>query len=229
MVLNIDTSKGKLVVEDVAVNEDDWIVIKSQSVVYDKQSFIISQFMADFPNFTILGTDDIEKFKFLTELCGRQPALRRWFAAVSIKYSDTTQLPLYLKDRVAPDEYKTIQENLLKMKDELAEIVNKRNDLAVKYSADLDNLKDQEDSIIKKSIGGNNVMKIINLSTEALPLSIQMRIQSYDPKTSDIDLSDSKRRIAQEYLIKFKIALLDLVKEQQLIDIDALLNEIELK
>lgn len=229
MVININSSFGDLVVEDVTLKEEEWIVVKSQSISYDKPSFIIKQFNTDFPSYTVLGTNDMEKFTFINELCARQPALRKWFAAVSVKYSDTTQLPLYLQDRVAPDQYKTILENLLNMKDELADIVKARNDLAVKYSADLESLRKREESIVKKSVGGDNIMGIINLTTEALPLSLQMKIQSYDVKTVDIDLADSKRRLAQEYLVKFKIALLDFVKENPEVNLDNLINEIQLK
>lgn len=229
MNIEINTELGKLVVEEASLNPDDWIVIKSQSKVFDKESFIVSEFIKDYPGFTPLGSNDSEKFKFITELCGRQPALRAWYAASSVKYSDTTQLPLYLDKCVDPEEYAIIQDNLLRMKDELAVVVKARNDLAAKYNSDLEALRKREADIISKSTGGNNAMKIVNLTTEALPLSIQMKIQSFDVKTGDLDIADSRRRLAQEYLAKFKIALFEFVKDNPTVDLDSLINSIQLK
>jgi hypothetical protein len=130
---------------------------------------------------------------------------------------------------VAPDEYSKIQAKLLEMKDKLAIIVTKRNDLAVKYTSDLKALRLEEEAIVGRSIGQDNVLKIINLKTKQLPLSIQMKIQGYMPTSIDSDVSDNKRRLAQEYLANFKIGLLKLNESNPNIDIDKLLKEIELK
>jgi hypothetical protein len=229
MELKFATEYGDIIVDRIGANEDDWITIKSQSVTFDKTVFFIEAFHADFPDYTLLGSNDVEKFTFLSELCSRQDVMQAWFAGVSIRYSDTTQLPLYLVDRVAPDEYSKIQAKLLEMKDKLAIIVTKRNDLAVKYTSDLKALRLEEEAIVGRSIGQDNVLKIINLKTKQLPLSIQMKIQGYMPTSIDSDVSDNKRRLAQEYLANFKIGLLKLNESNPNIDIDKLLKEIELK
>jgi hypothetical protein len=227
--MQIKTSIGDINIPIAAKDESDWITIQSQSVSYSKTEFFIKSFNSDFPSYTLLGKSDLDKFKFLSDLCARTEALKLWFAAVSIKYSDTTQLPLYLKNVVEPDEYKAIQEKLLVLKDALAEVTKERNDLAVKYRADLDQLRVKEQNIISKTIGADNTMKIVSLSTDALPLSIQMRIQSYMANSEDADVADNRRRLAQEYLAKFKTELIILDKIKPIANIDALIDEIALK
>jgi len=148
---------------------------------------------------------------------------------VSIKYSNTTQLPLYLKDRVAPEAYKRVQEGLLEIKEELASIVKERNELAAKYTADLERLKVREREVVKKTIGDNNILKIVSLTTTSLPLSIQMKIQSYMANSPDADIADNRRRLAQEYLAIFKAELIDINNTKPIKDIDALIEEIQLK
>jgi hypothetical protein len=227
--MKIEYSSGTINITEPGPDQSGWTVIKSQSVSFDKNQFYIDAFNEDFPDYTILGSNDLDKFTFLSELCARNPAMTKWFAAVSIKYSNTTQLPLYLKDRVAPDEYVRVQKGLLKLKDELAEIVKERNDLAVKYTADLERLKSKERNVVKKTIGDDNILKIVSLTTTSLPLSIQMKIQSYMANSPDADIADNRRRLAQEYLAIFKTELLDINSVTPIKDLDALIEEIQLK
>jgi hypothetical protein len=227
--MKIDSSAGTINLADPGPDQDDWIVIKSQSVTYDKNDFFINEFENDFPGYTLIGSDALDKFTFLSELCGRNSAMSKWFAATSLKYSNTTQLPLYLKDSVAPDEYKRVQEGLLVIKEKLAEVVKARNELSAKYVADLEKLKAREREVVKKTIGDDNILKIVSLSTESLPLSIQMKIQSYMANSPDADIADNRRRLAQEYLARFKKQLIDINSITPIKDIDALIDEISLK
>lgn len=228
-MINFETSFGNFDIEDAGGNQDDWIVIKSKSVTYDKNEFFIDEFSKDFPTYNLLGSNNLDKFTFLSELCGRTPAMRKWFAATSIKYSNTTQLPLYLKDAVAPSEYKVVQDKLIELKDKLSAVIKERNDLAAKYKADLATLELKERSVVKKTIGDDNILKIVSLTTESLPFSIQMKIQSYTAGSSDSDISDNRQRLAQEYLVKFKTALIKLNAENKIKDVDDLIEEVELK
>lgn len=227
--MKINTNFGDLNIEEPGANEGQWVTIESQSITFDKNDFFIRKFNNDFPTYTLLGSNTLEKFTFLSELCARTPTMRKWYASVSICYSDSTQLPLYLKDVVAPDEYKAVQEKLLVLRDELARVTKKRNELAAKYSADLNILRNEEKIVVKKTIGADNIMKIVTLTTESLPLSIQMKIQSYMANSSDADVADNRRRLAQEYLAKFKSALIRLDKVSTISDIDGLIEEISLK
>jgi hypothetical protein len=227
--MKIEHSNGTINIAEPGPDQDSWTVIKSQSISFDKNQFYIDEFNKDFPDYTLLGSNELDKFTFLSELCARNAAMTKWFAATAIKYSNTTQLPLYLKDRVAPDVYKRVQDGLTNLKDELAKVVKERNDLAVKYTADLDALKIKEREIVKKTIGDDNILKIVSLTTESLPLSIQMKIQSYMANSPDADVADNRRRLAQEYLAIFKSELIEINSSAPIKDIDALIEEIQLK
>jgi hypothetical protein len=227
--MKITTDFGDLNIDDVGPDEDGWVTIQSQSVTFDKTSFFIGKFNEDFPAYNLSGSNDDEQFTFLSELCARTPAMRKWFAAVSVIYSNTTQLPLYLKDKLSPGDYKSVQDKMLILKDELAEVIKERNLEAAKYTAALERLRQKELDIARKTTRADNVMKIMLLNTEALPLSIQLKIQAYMPSGQDLDVADGRRRLAQEYLAKFKCALLDLNEKDPNLDVEALVKEIELK
>jgi hypothetical protein len=227
--MKIDSTIGTIDIADPSEDQNNWIIIKSQSVTFDKSEFFIKEFTKDFSNYKLLGSSDYEKFTFLSELCGRMPAMTKWFAATSIKYSDTTQLPLYLKQGVAPDVYNRVQKGLLTIKKEQADIVDERDKLAKQYAKDLEALKIKEANIVKKTIGDDNILKIVSLTTECLPLSIQMKIQSYMANSSDADVADNRRRLAQEYLALFKSELININNKSRINDIDALIEEIQLK
>jgi len=228
-MIAIETKFGTLEVKDIGINQQKWVTIESQSVEFNKKDFYIKEFNSSFSTYTLLGSNSDEQFVFLTELCARTESMREWFAAISINYSNTTQLPLYLKDTVTPSKYKDVQKKLLEIKDELALIVVKRNDLSVKYTADLKQLQAAEKDVVKKTIGDDNILKIVSLTTESLPLSIQMQIQSYTAESEHLDISDNRRRYAQECLAKFKTALIKLDTESTIDDVDELIQEIALK
>jgi hypothetical protein len=225
----IETSQGLLEIEEIGSDSNKWVTINSQSVSFDKQGFYIKEFEDSFPTYNLVGSNSEEKFKFLTELCARTKVMKLWLATVTINYSNTTQLPLYLKDSVTPAEYKCVQEKLLDIKSELSKIVEKRNVISAKYTADLNKLEAEEKAVVKKTIGANNILKIVTLTTQSLPLSVQMKIQAYTSESDDLDISDNRRRFAQECLAKFKTALIKMDKESTIDDIDVLLDEISLK
>jgi hypothetical protein len=227
--MSIETSQGLLEIEEIGSDRNKWVTIESQSVSFNKQDFYIEEFESSFPEYKLIGSNSKEKFKFLTELCARTKVMKLWFSTVTINYSNTTQLPLYLKDSVSPMEYKHVQGKLLEIKSELTKIVEKRNVISAKYTAELEKLEAEEKAVVKKTIGANNILKIVSLTTESLPLSIQMKIQSYTSESEDLDISDNKRRFAQECLAKFKTALIKMDKVSSIEDIDVLIEEISLK
>jgi hypothetical protein len=225
----ISTEFGVLNIDEVGPDEDGWVTIKSQSVTFDKTSFFVGKFNEDFPAYNLSGSNDDEQFTFLSELCARTPAMRKWFASVSVIYSNTSQLPLYLKDEVSPEEYKSVQNKTLALKDQLAEVIKERNDEARKYTAALERLREKELNITRKATGADNIMKINLLNTEALPLSLQLKIQAYMPAGQDIEVADGRRRLAQEYLARFKVELLKLNRNVPDLDVDEVVRSIELK
>lgn len=227
--MEIDTNFGRISISEPVADEEKWVTFPSESAEFNKAGFFIKKFKEDFPEYSLLGKEDKDKLKFLTELCARMPITRKWFSSVSLKYSNNSQLPLYFKDAVTPEVFMDVQGKITNMKDELASVIKERNDLAAKYTADLELLNTKEKEIIKKNLGHDNIMKILFMKTEALPFSIQMKIQSYMPSGSDIEVADSRRRLAREYLAKFKVELLKMNKEKPDLDVDILLSEIQLK
>lgn len=225
----IKSKDYELDIQDITSEQNDWISIKSQSFIFDKRDFFIESFNRSFPDSKLLGSDSTEKFNFVSSLCSRNNSLKRWYTLTSIQFSEMTQLPLYLKDSVSPSDFKKISDKLNLLKKKTSSFVQERTDLAAKYSKDLKDIEEREKCIVKKTLGDDNIMKILSLNTEALPLSIQMKIQTYGNESSDLDMADSRRQYAQEYLAKFKVALIKLSTENKNFSVDDFIEEIQLK
>lgn len=229
MNITFGTSVGDLNIEQPSFNEDEWIVVRSASETTDKSKFFVTAFDKDFPSIVLAGKDSGEKYAYLCDLCSRSRNLKRWLAATQLSYSNTAQLPLYLKDSVEPADYRIVQDNILVLKSELKVISAERKRISEKYSSDLDALDMREADIVKKVVGDDNIMKILLLTSDCLPLSLQIKIKEYKPTSEDAKTARNRRALSQEYLAKFKAELLRINAEVPNFDVDALVEELSLK
>jgi len=210
-------------------SEDNWVVIKSESVAYDKKALILDKFRTDFPHLPISGVDDDVKFDNLTRLCGRTRELARWFAQANLLYSDLTQLPLYLKDHVEPGAYSKIKDKVLLLNKKAAANAEARRELALEYEKKVKRLDAEYKADVSKFIGSDKVLKIITLTAEAMPASLQLALDNYTPADKEVDIGESRKRYAREMLIQFKIKLLEIIEADPSIDIDELVSSMALK
>lgn len=210
-------------------SEDNWVVIKSESVVFDKKALILAKFTEDFPNLPISGVDDDVRFDVLTRLCSRTRALSRWYAQASLLYSDLTQMPAYLEGQVAPSDYAGIKDKILILNRKIAKDAEARRELARDYERKLKKLEEDAEIETAKIIGNDKVFEIITLTSEAMPSSLQLAIESYTPSDKSLEIGESRKKYAREMLIQFKVKLLQLIKADPTINIKRLIDEISLK
>lgn len=229
MSIKVEHKDGFIEFNQPDKSEDNWVIIKSESVAYDKKRLILDKFKSDFPHLPISGSDDDVKYDNLTRLCGRTRELARWYAQASLLYSDLTQLPLYLKDHVEPGSYTKIKEKILVLNKKAAANAVTRRELAIEYENKIKRLDSEYKSDVSKFIGSDKILKIITLTAEAMPASLQLALDNYTPADKEVDIGESRKRYAREMLVQFKIKLLEIIEADPSVEIDDLITSMALK
>uniref|UniRef100_A0A2V0RI88 Uncharacterized protein n=1 Tax=viral metagenome TaxID=1070528 RepID=A0A2V0RI88_9ZZZZ len=210
-------------------NENDWIVVVSESSSYNKEEVLVNAFEKDFPEIKLIGNDVSSKYIFLTSVTARSKALLKWYAAAKLSYSELTQLPLYLADHVHPSEFIKVREKASEINVVVSEFSKRAQSLAREYSEKLKKIENERDEAISEIKLNDNLIKIVTLQVIDLPLSIQMSIEGYAPKDISRDVSESRRVYARECLTTFKVSLLKLINDEPEVDINDIVKELGLK
>ena len=229
MSFNISSKLGEINIDNFADTIDEWIIKKSEVFEYSKETEIVKSFKETFGHIAILGSTDSEKFDYITKLVSRSESLSVWFAFEKIKYSQLSQLPSYLKDLVSPSEFIVSQKRISSVNDTVSSYVNKKLNITNKYKAELSKIDEEAAIAIKKVIGDDKIVKILTLTSQSLPLTLINAIESYNSKTDDSNFEEKKSLYGREMLVKFKVALLTLIKNNEKIDIDELIKDLSLK
>lgn len=202
---------GDLEVKRPTKDQENWYVIEQQSFTISKEQFILDEFSKDFPHLKI---DSFEKFQLVLS---RSVKLQEWYAFASLKYTDSIQLPVAYKDLFDPNEYKTYFDDMQRYKSNLASESAEIEKLSSKFNNDLKIIKDKYKSLNDKIVSENKFYPILTVTGQDLPLSIQIEIEGYTPKTGDI--TQQRSLYAREMLINYKRSLIELVKNKPDIDV----------
>lgn len=229
MTFKFDYQGSIIEIPDASDKMDEWVVKVAETTTYSKEIVIVKSFNDSFPNIKLLGNNDNEKFEYLSKLVSRSDKLLQWFTLEKLKYSELSQLPSYLTDLVDPKEFKGIQEEITTVNDTISEYTLKRRKATEKYKSELKTLDDEMNSIIDSKIKDNKVIKILTLTSQSLPLCMVNAIESYNAQTSDSDFEEKKKLYGRELLTKFKVKLLELIKEKPDLDLDMLIDDLSLK
>jgi hypothetical protein len=202
-------------------NKDGWYTIQQQSFSIDKGSFLVNEFNKDFPNFKC---NDIEQ---LNDIVSRSTALKEWFRSASLKFVDSIQLPVSLKDKIEPSEYQTYFEDMQSIKDNLAKKSAEIEKASVKFNNELKSITNEYENVIKNIKSKNKIYSILTLTKEDLPLTLQFEINGYSPKVDDVVKERSS--YGSELLVEYQRVLIDKLNEDPDVDINQLINENRLK
>jgi hypothetical protein len=216
-------------VSDAVSLLDDWKVVKAQVSSYEKQEVIVKAFESQFPDLKLLGSDSYEKFEFLTKLCSRNASLIEWFAGQKLIYSELAQLPNYLKDVVDPSEFQLLKEKIFDVNKVIAEYSDKRLRASENYNKQMKLIETDLNKAVDAIKANNKVLKVLTLTSQSLPVSMAIALESYNAKTDSSDFEEKKKLYVRELLTEFKISLLKLISKDPEIDIDALIKDISLK
>jgi anion-transporting ArsA/GET3 family ATPase len=221
--MDIKGSYGTIKFSPPSDRVNDWLVIKQESISYDKDVVLLESYNKNFPY------AKVNNYEELTDIVSRSSKLNEWFANESLKYGMAVQVPLYLKNKLEPSQFKEVSRKIAEINDIIANSSKIRQAEAVKYKETLDTINTDEKSQIDNIIKDDNIVEVLTLSSERLPISIQLLINRYTPKDADIDEKLAKKSFSRECLISYKTSLLELVQQKPEIKISDVIEENRLK
>lgn len=228
-MFKFDYNNVKIEVKDAAERLNEWTVKTSETTSYSKSEIIVQAFEKEFSNIKLLGDDFDAKYDYLTKVCSRSTALLEWFSLQKLNYSELSQLPAYLDGLVDKKEFKHIQVEITKINNIISDYAAKRNEATDNYKAELKRIDKDMETEINKIKSNSNVVKILTLNSQCLPLQMAFALESFNTKTSESDFEEKKKLYVRELLTNFKVSLLKAVRDNPDIDIDDLINELRLK
>lgn len=205
-----------------SMNEEEWMVVQQESVTFDKGEFIIEEFKKDFPGVNVSDYD------MLCNVASRSKRLASWLAVANLKYSEMTQLPLFLKDLVDTKTYLDVQKDIVKVKKIVTKHSQERQKIADEYKAKLKKIEQDEQNELNKVKENNQILYALTLNSQYLPLSLQLLIEGYVPTASGT-MEESRKVFGRELLIKYKKTLIELYLEDTSISLRDVvtLNEVK--
>lgn len=197
-------SVNNISIEVKSISEDskDWKVIQSEEYKPNRQDFLLNKFKNDFPSQAMA----VDNFNTLSALASRSKRVNEWLALASAKYIMEVSTPLYLKEKVTPEQYTEANNAIKELNRNASERSKAEQEAANKYKDEMKRI-DSYYNQKNKHLLSSKIIKILTLSPQSLPITLQLMIENFAPaKTSS---SPDKRTYAREVLTQFKIALLD--------------------
>jgi hypothetical protein len=218
--LIIDTTKGSVVIDLNIEDNSKWYIVADEAYRPDREKFLIDKFNKEYQ---IPGVNGIDK---LYALCSRSKALNTWLAFANAEYASTETVPTYYKDLVNKEVYNESQKTLT----ELSKINKLRADeeakAAAEYSKKLIEINEKY-SRRQSPLLQNKIIKILNMKSTDLPLTLQLMIENYTP--ADVTTAPDRRMYGRELLIRYKMSLLNILNNNADVDIDAIIAELSVK
>lgn len=201
-------------------DKDSWKIIQSENYAPDRDEFILEKFKKDFKDIVV---KDVQR---VYALCSRSSALSDWLSRSNLDYSLNASVPKWLKAEINPEDFKKAQESIQKVsisarKRSSAELI-----ASERFKKEMKIAKDVFEKETKEYMN-TNLVKILNLKSTDLPITLQSAIEDYTPgEAAD---SPDKKVYAREVLVRFKISLLRYIKENPGEDIQSKIEEYRLK
>lgn len=205
-------------------NTNEWVIIKEQSYLPNKEGFIVSNFKKAFTNVTLPEADD-KAYELITSLASRSSVISQWLAKANLEYSLDSQMPLYLRELVTPNEYNNLTQELQKYNKVISEFQQKRQTAATTYQNTLKGIAEQESRTLQQ-FGNNSYITVLSLPSTALPLTLQVAIENYTPANDNVP---TKKAYMREILTNYKIYLLKELKKNPKIDIHKIIEDNKVK
>jgi hypothetical protein len=202
-------------------DSENWYTIQQQSFTVDKSEYILEAFKKDFPHVKVADFDQLQL------VLSRSSKLQEWYALKSLAFTDAIQLPVAYKDLFKPSDYKSYFEDIQEYKGNLAKESSEIELLSNKFTEDLNKIKDRYKKLNDEIIDKNKFYPIITINGQDLPLSLQLEIEQYTPKTGDV--TQQRSLYGREMLINYKRALIQKVQEKPEIDVLELIEGMKLK
>jgi len=200
--IELEISGKKVSVPLPSKTSDEWVVVKSESVEVDKQGFMLKEW-----NKTYGIKHKVKDFTQLANICSTNKSLSEWYALASLRYSQATQVPLYVKEEVDPAEYAKISSIITALNDVNSEKQNLLDKEYKKFEEARKRIEAEAELKIKQLKSDNVPVKILTINKTTLPISILLQIDNFNPKENPDVMKDL---FAREMLINYKKSLFKL-------------------
>lgn len=218
---NFKTSIGEININGVPDKVDDWIIIKDEKYRPDKDKFILDQFRKDYPHVPVKDCQQVYN------LGSRSSVIAEWLGRNNIQYSLIQETPTYFRDLVGPDSFRSLSNKIQKINKIQVNKAKEEEAAAFEYKNKIKEINKKYNILIEKEKEFNKELKVLTLSTNSLPLTIQLAIDNYVP--GDDPTSPDKKSFAREMLIRFKQSLIKIIKDNPSVNIDEIIDEFSVK
>lgn len=145
-------------------------------------------------------------FKTISNLVSRSLALREWYADQIEDFILEVEVPEYYNDVLEPREYKELSSKVSKYNDNNAKESAELLKLSIEHKKKVAEVKEKYKKL-NETLLNNDLVKILTLSSEALPLGLQLKLENYTP--SDQEDVRTSALYGRELLVRYKIFLIE--------------------
>lgn len=217
MALEMTFGKQKIRIPDIS-DKDRWKVIRDESYRPERDKFVFEKFIKDFPDFK----NKIQQPSKVYSLCSRSAVLNEWLAKTNLEYASTESIPTYFRNSVSTSDWKQVEASLSEYKKIQVEKAKEELEAAKDYRNRLDQIA-KEAAQKQSAVSATKYSTIINLNSTDLPLTLQLAIDNYSPAANT--QAPTQKTFAREILVEYKLALIDIVKNDSNVDIDKVIEE----
>lgn len=182
----------------------EYYALKQEQFLPDRRQFVEESWESDFPSKKGYSYDKI------ILLVGRSSVIADWYASVMLKFREGVGLPVHVQDLLNVDEFNECKEMINKLNARTASLSKAKQDAAVEYKNKLARI-DDEYKDIQDTKDSNDLLFILTLTSNDLPLGVIDRIADYTPK--DVNDPLTTKIFAREQLLRYQRFLITKHKE----------------
>lgn len=195
---------------------EKWLGLNDDEFRGDRKIYIENKWNQDHPSMKLTEYDSI------IGLCNRSRIASQWLAKVNSEYSNEQQVPIFFTNLISPEKMKELRvknETISSLQFEYSDKVREESEAYKTKLNALDNTyKPQLDALVKE----DKYLKIANLPSDMLPLTMILAIESYNPKDQ---AAPTRRAYARECLIRYKVSLLKKLVKDENFDVDKYIDD----
>lgn len=193
-----DKSEKNYIIDGV-----EYYALKQEQFLPDRRQYVEESWESDYPTKKGYSYDKI------ILLVGRSSVIADWYASVMLKYREGVGMPVHVQDLLEVEEFNNCRQMINKLNDRTAELSKEKQQAAADYKKKLKEIDDQYKDI-QESKDSNDLLFILTLTSNDLPLGLIDRIADYtpggvnDPLTTKIYAREQLLRYQRFLIIKHK-------------------------
>lgn len=185
-----DKSEKNYIIDGV-----EYYALKQEQFLPDRRQYVEESWESDYP--TKVGYD----YDKIMLLVGRSSVIADWYANIMLKYREGVGMPVHVQDLLEVEEFNDCKKMINDLNTRVAELSEAKQKAASDYKNRLKEIDDQYKDI-QESKDSNDLLFILTLSSNDLPLGLIDRIADYTP--GDVDDPLTTKIFAREQLLRYQ-------------------------